>query len=195
MVVLVALVGGAVAALVSAIAAAVLINYFFVEPLHTLNIADPDQAVALVVFVAVAALVSGAVEIAVRRAQAAERARAEAETLSALTGPDLDGEESLREVLRQAMETFRMESVSLKVREPGSSDWVDADHVGWAPGEPRPRCSSTWRPARGCAWSAGDRRCSPRTTASSKPSPPPPGPPMKGIGSAARRRRPARWRR
>lgn len=132
-VVVVALVGGAVAALISAIAAALLINYFFVEPLHTLTIADPDQAVALVVFVAVAALVSGAVEIAVRRAQAAERARAEAETLTALTGPDLDEAESLHDVLRHAMKTFRMESVALKVREPGSSEWIDADRVGWGP--------------------------------------------------------------
>jgi two-component system sensor histidine kinase KdpD len=133
------MVGGAVAALISAIAAALLINYFFVDPLHTLNIADPDQAVALVVFVAVAALVSGVVEIAVRRAQAAERARAEAETLSTLAGPDLDEAESLHEVLRHAMETFRMESVALKVREPGSGEWVEADHVGWAPpGEEAP---------------------------------------------------------
>ena len=80
-VVVVALVGGAVAALISAVAAALLINYFFVDPLHTLSIANPDQAVALVVFVVVAGLVSGAVEIAVRRAQAAELARAEAETI------------------------------------------------------------------------------------------------------------------
>ena len=138
-VVLIALVGGAVAAVISAIGAALLINFYFVEPLHTLTIADPDQAVALFVFVAVAALVSGAVEIAVRRAQSAERARAEAETLSALTGPNLDEEGSLRDVLRQAMETFRMESVALKVREPGSSEWIDADHVGWAPrGEEAP---------------------------------------------------------
>ena len=66
-VVVVALVGGAIAALISAVSAALLINYFFVEPVHTLTIADADQAVALVVFVFVAALVSGAVEIAVRR--------------------------------------------------------------------------------------------------------------------------------
>ncbi len=42
------------------------------------------------IFVVVAVLVSGAVEFAVRRAQAAERARAEAETMSALAGPELE---------------------------------------------------------------------------------------------------------
>ena len=144
------------------------------RPAPHADVADPDQAVALVVFVAVAALVSGAVEIAVRRAQAAERARAEAETISALAGPDLDGEESLREVLRQALETFRMESVRSRSREPGSSDWVDVDHVGWAPAGRRPRSVRRCRSARGCAWSAAGRRCSPRTTGSSKRLPPPP---------------------
>lgn len=132
-VVLVALVGGAIAALISAVAAALLINYFFVDPIHTLSIADPDQAVALVVFVVVAGLVSGAVEIAVRRTQAAERARAEAETMSALAGPELEQEDSLHDVLKHARETFRMETVALKVRPASSSEWVDADHAGWGP--------------------------------------------------------------
>jgi K+-sensing histidine kinase KdpD len=68
-VVAIALVGGLAVALTTAVAAALLINYYFVEPLHTLNVAQPDQAVALVVFVAVAGVVSGAVELAARRAR------------------------------------------------------------------------------------------------------------------------------
>jgi two-component system sensor histidine kinase KdpD len=132
-VVVVAVVGGVIVGVASAIAAALLINYFFVDPVHTLTVSEPDQAVALFVFVGVAALVSAAVEVAVRRARAAERARAEAETISALAGPELEGEESLREVLKHARETFNMESVVLKAREPGHGDWVDAEHVGWAP--------------------------------------------------------------
>ena len=138
-VVVLAIVGGVIVGVVSAIAAALLINYFFVEPVHTLDVGDPDQVVALVVFVAVAALVSGAVEVAVRRARAAERARAEAETMSALAGPDLEGEGSLREVLRRARETFGMESVALLARVRGTGEWVDVEHVGWAPpGEEAP---------------------------------------------------------
>ena len=138
-VVVIALVGGVIVAVVAAIASATLINYFFVEPVHTLTVGDPDQIVALVVFVIVAVLVSGAIEFAVRRAQAAERARAEAETMSALTGPDLDGKESLRDVLRQARETFGMESVVLKARPGGAGEWRDVEHVGWAPaGEEAP---------------------------------------------------------
>ena len=57
-VVIVAMVGGILVAVASAVAAATLINYFFVEPVHTLTVGDPDQVVTLVLFVVVAAMVS-----------------------------------------------------------------------------------------------------------------------------------------
>lgn len=132
-VVVIAIVGGVIVAVAAALASATLINYFFVEPVHTLTVGEPDQVVALVVFGLVAVLVSGAVEFAVRRAGAAERARAEAETMSALTGPDLEGEGSLHEVLRRARETFGMESVALKAWPGGADEWREVEHVGWAP--------------------------------------------------------------
>jgi two-component system sensor histidine kinase KdpD len=132
-VVIVAMVGGILVAVASAVAAATLINYFFVEPVHTLTVGDPDQIVTLVLFVVVAALVSAAIELAVRQAHAAERAREEAETMSAIAGPDLEAKGSLREVLQRARETFRMESVGLRVRRRGSGEWVEVEHVGWAP--------------------------------------------------------------
>jgi two-component system, OmpR family, sensor histidine kinase KdpD len=130
-VVAVALVGGMVAALPAAVAGALLINYFFVSPLHTLDVARSDQAVALVVFVAVAAIVSGAVELAGRRARAAEHAAAEAETLSALAGADLDEAQTLRGILERARRTLAMESVSLLARD--GDEWRVVEHSGWAP--------------------------------------------------------------
>jgi two-component system sensor histidine kinase KdpD len=121
------------------VAAAFLINYFFVKPVHTLDVAQAEQALALVVFLVVAAVVSGAVELAARRARAAEQAASEAETLSALAGTDLDESETLRAVLERARETFGMESVALKARDHQSGEWIDAEHVGWAPqGEEAP---------------------------------------------------------
>jgi two-component system sensor histidine kinase KdpD len=132
-VVVIAMIGGVVVAVASAIASALLINYFFVDPIHTFTVGDPDQVVTLVVFAVVAALVSGAYELAVRRAQAAERARAEAEAMAGIAGPKLEEKGSLHEVLSRARETFRMESVALKVRERGTGEWIEADHVGWAP--------------------------------------------------------------
>ena len=132
-VVLVAVVGGMAVALVSAVAAAFLINYFFVKPVHTLDVAQGEQALAVVGpgggrF----RRAGGLPELAARRARAAEHAASEAETLSALAGTDLDESETLRAVLERARDTFEMESVALKARDRQSGDWIDAEHVGWA---------------------------------------------------------------
>jgi two-component system sensor histidine kinase KdpD len=132
-VVVIALVGGVVVALPSAVAAALLINYYFVAPLHTLDIAHGDQAVALGVFVLVAAIVSGAVDLATRRARAAEQANAQADTLSALAGGELDESETLRGVLARARETFSMDTVVLKARDRASGEWIDVERAGWSP--------------------------------------------------------------
>jgi two-component system sensor histidine kinase KdpD len=136
-VVIVALVGGVVPALVSAVAATMAINYYFVEPRYTLDVAHTDQAVALGVFLAVAGVVSGAVELASRRARAAREAAREAETLSGLAGAGLEERDALHAVLERARRTFGMESVVLKARAggagPGSDEWMDVESAGWAP--------------------------------------------------------------
>ena len=90
-VVVVAVIGGMAVAIASAIAAAFLINYFFVKPEHTLQVAQGEQALALAVFLVVAVVVSWAVEAAARRARAAERAARQAETLSDLARGDSRG--------------------------------------------------------------------------------------------------------
>jgi two-component system sensor histidine kinase KdpD len=132
-VVLVAMVGGVVVAVVAAVAAALLINFFFVAPLHTFDVARAEQALALGVFVAVAVVVSGAVELATRRARVAEQAAREAETLLALAGTDLDGDATLKDVLERARAAFDMESVALKARDRITGEWRDVEHAGWAP--------------------------------------------------------------
>lgn len=133
LVVTISLVGGAIVGVGSAAVAAILINWFFVPPVHTLEVSDADQVVSLVVFVVVAALVSGMLEFAVRRSRATARAQQEAETLSRLAGPEIDREDSLHDVLAQARETLGLQSITLKARVRGSGEWVDAEHVGWAP--------------------------------------------------------------
>jgi len=136
-VVIVAVVGGVVVALGSAIAAAFLINYYFVRPEHTLHVAQGEQALALLIFLIVAGIVSGAVELAARRGRIAEHAAHQADTLSQLAGGELEEGESLHTILDQARNTFHMESVALKVREAG--DWHAVDEAGWAPpGEEAP---------------------------------------------------------
>src|SRR5215210_7605695 len=129
----VAVIGGMAVALGSAIVAAFLINYFFVKPVHTLDVAQGEQALALLVFLVVAAVVSGAVELAARRARAAERAAREAETLSALAGGELDESDALKEVLERARDTFKMESVALKARDRPSGEWIEVEQTGFGP--------------------------------------------------------------
>jgi K+-sensing histidine kinase KdpD len=131
--VIVAMVGGILVAVPSAVAAALLINYFFVVPLHTFQIAHGEQALALAVFVVVSGVVSGAVELATRRARAAEQAATEAQTLLALAGSNLDEDATLREVLESAREAFDLESVTLKARERAADEWSDVEHAGWVP--------------------------------------------------------------
>jgi two-component system sensor histidine kinase KdpD len=71
-VVAVATVGGVRAAIATAVAAALLLNWFFAPPLHTLSIAHADNLLAIVVFVIVAATVSVLVDREARaRAEAA----------------------------------------------------------------------------------------------------------------------------
>jgi two-component system sensor histidine kinase KdpD len=169
-VVAVAMVGGVLVAIAAAVAAALLINFFFVEPVHTFDIARGEQALALGAFVVVAVAVSGAVELAARRARAAEQAAAEAETLLSLAGTDFDAEASLKQVLEGARRTFGMESVSLKSldRATGGRSSTPAGRRRGA----RRRCGSTCRSARSCASSAAGRSSSPRTSACCTPSPP-----------------------
>ncbi|WP_439649196.1 DUF4118 domain-containing protein [Kribbella orskensis] len=115
-VIAVAVVGGIWPALVAALAASLLLNYFFFPPLHAFNIADTNNSLTLVVFVAVAALVAVLVERVVRRTREAAHATAEASTLATLAGSVLRGETALPALLERARETFGFSSVGLLER-------------------------------------------------------------------------------
>ncbi len=115
-VVVVSLVGGFYPALVTAVVASLLLNYFFVQPLHRFTISEPENILALVVFVIVAALVSRVVDMAARRTVEAARSNAEAETMSTLAGSLLRGEQALDALLGRVRETFAVQSVTLLQR-------------------------------------------------------------------------------
>ncbi|MFD8565270.1 DUF4118 domain-containing protein, partial [Streptosporangium canum] len=99
MVIGVALIGGMWPAVTAAVGGSLLLNYFFTTPVHTLTISDPENLFALVVFVLVAAAVSGIVDVAARRTREAARAGADAEVLSTLAGHVLRGESALPSLL------------------------------------------------------------------------------------------------
>ncbi|MEE6259812.1 DUF4118 domain-containing protein [Plantactinospora sonchi] len=121
----VALVGGLWPALLAAIVGSVLINFFFTPPVHTLNISARENLLALVVFLLVAASVSGVVDLAARRTREAARASAEAQLLATVAGGVLRGERPLTALLDRLRETFGLTSVTLLERLPDAPESPD----------------------------------------------------------------------
>jgi two-component system sensor histidine kinase KdpD len=117
LVVLVAVVGGFASAAVAAVAAFLLANWYFTPPFHHFRIAKQADLLALVVFIAVAGVVSALVDLAARRTAEATRARAEAEALARLGGTLLHGQDPLPELVEQLRTTLGQESVALLRRD------------------------------------------------------------------------------
>jgi two-component system, OmpR family, sensor histidine kinase KdpD len=112
-VILVALVGGFIPALLAAVAGSLLLNWFFTPPIHQFTISDANNAWAIGVFIIVAVLVSTVVDIAARRTKQAARAGAESELLVTTAGSVLRGQQALPALLERVRESFGMRSVSL----------------------------------------------------------------------------------
>jgi two-component system sensor histidine kinase KdpD len=141
--VVVALVGGLAPALIAAVSGALLLNYYFTPPLHTLSIREPNNALALLVFVLVGMLVSSVVDLAARRTRQAARAAAEASTLAYLAGAALGGGDALTAMLERLRETFGLTSVTLLERD--GEDWARLAQAG--PACERPEQADTVVPA------------------------------------------------
>ncbi len=130
-----ALVGGVFPAIAAALLGSLLLNFYFTAPTHTFNISDPENLLALAIFVAVGISVSSVVDLAARRAQQAARARADAEILSYLAGSVLRGEDS-GALLGRLRETFAVDSVALLEQVDdgkGAQRWRAAASVGAHP--------------------------------------------------------------
>jgi signal transduction histidine kinase len=98
-VVAVAVVGGFWPAVVAAIAASLLVNWYFTPPVHTLTIADGESLLSLLLFITVAVTVSSVVHLAAHRARQAARAAGEAQELLALAQTVLGGADAPAAVL------------------------------------------------------------------------------------------------
>jgi len=132
-VIAVALVGGFVPALLEAIAGSLLLNYFFVPPIHQFTIAEANNWLTLGIFVAVGLVTSSVVDRAARRSKQAARASAESELLVTAAGSVLRGQRALAAVLDRVREAFGMESVTLLERAPGAAGAPRGPVTGWAP--------------------------------------------------------------
>jgi two-component system sensor histidine kinase KdpD len=104
-VVTITVVGGFWPAVLAAVAASLLLNWYFTEPLHTFTIAEPRNLLALLLFVTVAVAVSSMVHLAARRAVQAAAAREEAASLLELAQTVLGGADSPAAVLSHLTRT------------------------------------------------------------------------------------------
>ncbi|GAA4114350.1 sensor histidine kinase KdpD [Knoellia locipacati] len=115
--VLIALLGGMGPALLGAVASSLFLNWFFTPPTGGLTISQPQNAVALAVFVVVAAAVAFVVDRSARRADRAVRAQAEASSLAALSHTLLGSTDQMGLLLREALDMFGAEAAAV-VRRP-----------------------------------------------------------------------------
>jgi two-component system, OmpR family, sensor histidine kinase KdpD len=142
-VIAVALVGGFIPALLAAVAASLLLNFYFIAPIHKFTIAQVNNVLALVIFVIVGLAVSSVVDTAARRTKQAARAGAESELLATTAGSVLRGERALSAVLDRVREAFGMDSVTL-LELSGSGADGQAAPTPEADGSARPRRVGRW---------------------------------------------------
>ena len=129
-VVAIAVIGGFWPALLAALAASLLLNWYFTKPLHTLTIAEPRNLLALLLFVTVAVTVSSVVHLAARRQVQAARSAGEAASLLELAQTVLGGADTPTAVLDHLTSSWggRAE-LAEQVRE----QWVSVAVSGTAP--------------------------------------------------------------
>lgn len=113
LVVTTALIGGLWPAVASALISGIVLNFFFTPPLHTLTIADPENAFAIAMFVVVGIAVASVVDLAARRTAQAQKSRAEADALAVLSHRLIHAGDDFPELLASACELFGMRGAAV----------------------------------------------------------------------------------
>jgi two-component system sensor histidine kinase KdpD len=108
--------GGLLSALIAALWGSMLLNYYFIPPVHSITIAEANNVIALVAFVVVALTVASVVDLAIKQSRRAASASAEAETLNAFAVSVLRGDSAIAALLERFRETFGMASVVMLQR-------------------------------------------------------------------------------
>ncbi len=104
--VVVALIGGIWPALFAAVLSGITLDFLFIDPRYTVTIDDPLHALALLLYVVIAILVSWIVDQAARRTRAARRAAAESELLATVAGSVLRGQSAVPALVSRTREAF-----------------------------------------------------------------------------------------
>ena len=126
-VVTITVLGGFWPAVLAAVAASLLLNWYFTEPLHTFTISEPRNLLALLLFVTVAVAVSSVVHLAARHAIQAARAREEAAALLELAQTVLGGADSPAAILDHLTATHGGRA---ELQERAGGRWVRAASSG-----------------------------------------------------------------
>ena len=128
-----ALIGGLWPAVLAAVLAGLIVNYFSVRPIGTLSVIDPENVLALLIFLLVAVSVSLVVDRSARRSKEARRAGAEASILGELSRRAVAEGNSVPAFLDQVREYFQVAGVGLWLRPetgPGKDRWQLREYSG-----------------------------------------------------------------
>ncbi|MGZ3142920.1 DUF4118 domain-containing protein [Lentzea chajnantorensis] len=131
----VATAGGLGPALATALLSALLLNFFFTEPLYTFTIDAQQNVLTFVAMIIVGVSTALVVDYAARRATQAARARTEATLLASYARTVLTNPHPLARLLEKVRENFGLTSVALLERADG--EWRRVAAVGaHSPDEP-----------------------------------------------------------
>lgn len=133
LVVLLGIVGGWRWSLGGGAVAAIALNFFFTEPLYSLQIDESPVVVSVVVFLVLAASIGALVGMVNRRTWAAEAARREAQALAYVAGA---ADEHLEEMVGAIRAGFGLGWVCIYEQESDSREWTPIAAAGAAPDEP-----------------------------------------------------------
>jgi two-component system sensor histidine kinase KdpD len=115
LVVFVSALGGLWPALAAALAGDLLANWYFTPPIHNFTISEPQNLLALCVFLVVAVVFSSYVALAARRAATGEQARTEADLFLTLSG-----QTSVDTLLDRLQRALQLDGVALLANREGS---------------------------------------------------------------------------
>ncbi len=133
LVVVLAMVGGWRWSLVGGVLAALCLNFFFTEPLHTLRVSDSAVIVSLVVFVVLSGAIGVLVGLINRRTLEADAARGEAQALAYVAGAH---DEQLEQMVGAIRAGFGLGWVAIYEQEADSREWSALAAAGDAPADP-----------------------------------------------------------
>jgi two-component system sensor histidine kinase KdpD len=131
----VAAVGGWGPAMLSAFASFLLVNWYFTPPFYRFTIADPENLLALLMFLIVAAAISAVVARAARDRSEGRKARSEVRYLSELAEAIVSTSDPVPQFLEHIRTTLHLDSAAV-LRETGGG-WAVEEAAGSAiPGSP-----------------------------------------------------------